>query len=419
MRFEDLDIDKTIIKRLTERSLETLTPIQENSIPAIIEGKDLVGISGTGSGKTLAFLLPLIELIKKDSLTNALKAIVLLPTRELVTQVGEICNGLIAELNIKTSLIFGGTDIETQINELKNNIDIILATPGRLTDLIRRGEVDTCHMKILILDECDRMLDMGFAEDLKFIESMLPHGIQKLMYSATLSPEIRNIISTTMKDPKIVEIKDEINIPLSLEQKLYYVEKKNKEMLLAEIIRKFHNETTLIFTKTRKGAESLHHSLTEKGFVTDHLHSDRSQHARDTIVSQLKNKELTILIATDIAARGIDIDHVNLVINYGLPQENETFIHRIGRTGRAGRTGLAITIAEPDEKERLGEIQKLMKKHIPVIENHTYAGVSLKKAMIQADEKIAGKSPKKGYMGSKANGDYYRRQKMAKIKSDK
>lgn len=420
MKFEELNIDIRFKEILKEKSFETTTGIQEKAIPEILDRKDVIGISGTGSGKSLAFILPSLQIVEENKSDKGIKAIVLLPTRELAVQLGEVCRELCTGNNIKTTLIYGGSDINLQIEELKNGTDIILATPGRLADLIRRGEVNKENVKILVLDECDRMLDMGFKEDIDFIIKDLPVHTQKIMFSATVSEEINKMINGVMKDPVRIEVAGEIKVPENIEQKLYYVERQNKNMLLMEFLRKQNFGSTVIFTKTRKSADALYEFLQKNGIdSSDRLHSDRSQTARETILQNFRKGELSVLIATDIAARGIDVEHISHVINYELPQETETFIHRIGRTGRAGRAGSAITLAEPDDKEKLAAIQKMMKRHIPVVENHTYATVSLKKAIIAADEKIAGKAPKKQYMGSKANGDFFRRQKMAQRKNKK
>lgn len=269
---------------------------------------------------------------------------------------------------------------------------------------------------MFVLDEADRMLDMGFSEDIEFIISNLSSDVNTMLFSATMPLEVKQLSERILKDPFVVEISGISTITDLIDQKVYYVEKINKNSLLTEFLRKKEVTSAIIFTKTRKSADILNEYLQTMDFVCDRIHSDRSQYARDTVLESFKNGELPILIATDIVARGIDVSHLTHVFNFELPQDAETYIHRVGRTGRSGKSGIAITLCAPEEKSMLIDIQKLMKKCIPVVSNHTYANIALTKALQAADDKIAGKKEKSRYKGSKANGDFFRRQKLAQKK---
>lgn len=413
MKFAELDIHETLLEALQNNGIINPTPIQSGVIPSALSGKDIFGCSNTGTGKTAAFVIPVIDRLLKSDINHNIKALILCPTRELVQQISTFARSLSANTTIKIIEIYGGTDIDAQINEIESGCDIMIATPGRLCDLIRREKTDLTHVSEYILDECDRMLDMGFAEDIKFISESLPDNKQQMLFSATISADIESLINSYLNDPVKIDTSEKIALSDTFEQSAYYVEKPFKNMLLIELLKKNEFSSAIVFTKTRKSADELSTFLNESGIQTDRLHSDRSQNARESILKAFREGSLKLLIATDIASRGIDIEHISHVFNFELPQESETFIHRIGRTGRMGKNGIAITICEPKDKIKLIDIQKLMKCHIPVVENHTYASLSLRKAMKDIDDEIAGKS-KKTYKGKKGNGDFFRRQKLAK-----
>ncbi len=417
MNFENLDIDQRLLDVLSEKGFKTPTQIQKEVIPAIIDKRDVFAIAQTGTGKTAAFLIPLLQRVSANTSDRTINSLILVPTRELAQQIGAVLDELNKNIGITSNIIFGGVPIEEQIEKLKNGADLIIATPGRLVDLIKRKEIDLSQTNMLVLDEADRMLDMGFSEDLSFIVSKLPTNVNTMLFSATMSLSVKTLSSQILKNPFIAEVA-EVSTPTELiEQTAYYVEKINKNNLLIEFLRKKEVTSAIVFTKTRKSADALNEHLQEAGFICDRLHSDRSQEARDTILEAFRKAELPILIATDIAARGIDVSHITHVFNFELPQDAETYIHRIGRTGRAGKEGLAITLCAPEEKAMLIDIQKLMKKCIPIIQNHTYANIALTKALQAADDRIAGKKEKNRYKGSKANGDFFRRQKLEKRKN--
>lgn len=415
MTFDSFKLIHPLLKALEKGNFQTPTSIQELALPVLLEGKDLLGFAQTGTGKTAAFLLPVLQKVYKSK-HKRVKALILTPTRELAQQTGEALYLLGRYLEVSHAVIYGGVPHEEQIENLKGQIDIIIATPGRLLDLMGRGAVDLSGVEAFVLDEADRMLDMGFIDDIRQIIGQLPSGRQSMLFSATMPVLISALADSVLKDPVTVSAAPSSSASDLIDQKVYFIEKQNKSLLLIDFLRKEEVVSAIVFTKTRKSADALHARLQEAGLCSDRLHSERSQHARDTILNAFRNAALPVLIATDIAARGIDVSHLTHVFNYELPQAAETYIHRVGRTGRAGKEGIAITLCDPEEKAMLGEIQKLMRKCIPVVENHTYATLSLKKALAGADEKMAQKTAKKPYMGSKANGDYFRRQKRAQRK---
>lgn len=417
MNFGDFNINKTLLGVLKEKGFDIPTDIQKAVIPAIIDGRDVLAIAQTGTGKTGAFLIPILERLALKPTDEKVKALILVPTRELAQQVGGVFDELNNGTSVNSSIIYGGMPIEEQIEKLQQGIDLVIATPGRLVDLINRNEIDLSFVEMFVLDEADRMLDMGFTEDITFIIDKLTQSVNTMLFSATMPIEVKELSQKILKEPLVAEISQTSTTTELIEQKVYYVEKLNKNNLLVEFLRKKEVESAIVFTKTRKSADALNEYLQGMGFACDRIHSDRSQHARDTLIESFRNAEFPILIATDIAARGIDISHITHVFNFELPQEAETYIHRVGRTGRAGKDGLAITLCAPEEKAMLIEIQKLMKKHIPVVQSHTYANIALAKALQAADDKIAGKKEKSRYKGSKANGDYFRREKLAKRKN--
>lgn len=417
MTFEAFNLDEAICKALQKENLIEPTPIQQQAIPMLLENRDLIGFARTGTGKTVAFLLPIIQKLIKTPTTQSPSVLILAPTRELARQIGETLAMLTQFTSLTYTVVYGGVPVEEQIEALSTPVNLLIATPGRLLDLMNREAVTLDGVTTLVLDEADQMLTLGFSEDIQTILSKLPANHQSLLFSATHSKQIDKLAEEVLKDPVRIAAEQASTASEFIEQKVYYIEKHNKPLLLIDFLRKLEVQTAIVFTKTKKGTDALHERLQEAGFKTDRLHSDRSQHARDTILEAFRNGELPILVATDIAARGIDVAHLTHVFNYELPQEAETYIHRVGRTGRAGKEGIAITLCDPDDKAMLGDIQKLMRKCIPVVENHTYATLALKQALELADQKIAGKAvAKKTYKGSKANGDYFRRQKLARKK---
>ncbi|MEG1615579.1 MAG: DEAD/DEAH box helicase [Bacteroidales bacterium] len=419
MNFEKLNLIEPLVEALHKENIVVPTPIQQAAIPVLLEGKDILAFSQTGTGKTAAFLLPILQQLSLSDPLQGIKALVLAPTRELAAQIDKNLTSYGNLLNITHLTVYGGIPIEEQLEVLQNVPDILIATPGRLLDLLNRDALTLNQISHFVLDEADRMLDMGFQEDLDQLLTLLPERRQSMLFSATLPPQIRSLADKLLKNP--VEIKTEISCQANeqVEQRVYHIERANKSLLMIDLLRKLDDKPAIIFTKTRNSADKLHLVLKEAGFDADRIHSDRSQKAREEILTSFRNKELQFLIATDIAARGIDIPHLEHVFNYELPQCAESYVHRIGRTGRAGKEGFAITLCEPEELAMLIEIRKLIRFNIPVVENHTYATVSLKKAMMLAEDILKGKAvEKKKYHGSKANGDYFRRQKREQRKQN-
>lgn len=420
MTFEAFNLDEALCKALQKENLIEPTPIQQQAIPLLLENRDLIGFARTGTGKTVAFLLPVIQKLQGRVVKATPEVLILAPTRELARQIGETLAALMAYTSLTYAVVYGGVPVEEQIEILSAPVNVLVATPGRLLDLLNRNAVTLEGVSMFVLDEADQMLTLGFFEDIQTILGKLPAGHQSLLFSATHSQQIDQLAEEVLHNPVRIAVEEASTASEYIEQKVYYVEKHNKPLLLIDFLRKPEVKSAIVFTKTRKSTDSLHERLQEAGFKTDRLHSDRSQHARDSILEAFRSGELPILVATDIAARGIDVAHLTHVFNFELPQEAETYIHRVGRTGRAGKEGMAITLCDPDDKAMLGDIQKLMRKCIPVVENHTYATLALKQALEVADLKIAGKAvAKKSYKGNKANGDYFRRQKLARKKQGK
>ena len=416
MTFNDLQIDPRLVKLLKQEGFETPTPIQQAIIPVFRDKRDVLAVAQTGTGKTGAFVIPLLHNTLTTGARSEIKALILVPTRELVRQIGQVIDRFNAPVQLNYGLIYGGVPIEDQIEALQNSPELIVATPGRLVDLITRRAINLSAVEQFVIDEADRMLDMGFEEDIAGITAQLPDGKNTLLFSATMPAEVKTLSEKILSNPFVHEVSAAPDAAQLIEQKEYYVEKANESNLLTELLRKKEVVSAILFTKTRKSADALHQQLQQAGFVCDRIHSDRSQQARDSILQDFSSARLPILIATDIAARGIDISHISHVFNYELPQEAATYIHRVGRTGRAGKEGLAITLCTPEEKEMLINIQKLMKKSIPVVAGHTFANMALTKALQAADDRLAGKKEKSRYKGSKANGDFFRRQKREQRK---
>ena len=391
MTFNDLQIDPRLVELLKQEGFETPTPIQQAIIPVFRDKRDVLAVAQTGTGKTGAFVIPLLHNTLTAGARSEIKALILVPTRELVRQIGQVIARFNAPVQLNYGLIYGGVPIEDQIEALQNSPELIVATPGRLVDLITRRAINLSAVEQFIIDEADRMLDMGFEEDIAGITAQLPDGKNTLLFSATMPAAIKTLSEKILNNLFVHEVPAAPDAAQLIEQKVYYVEKANKSNLLTELLRKKEVVSAILFTKTRKSADALHQQLQQAGFVCDRIHSDRSQQARDSILQDFSSARLPILIATDIAARGIDISHISHVFNYELPQEAATYIHRVGRTGRAGKEGLAITLCTPEEKEMLINIQKLMKKSIPVVAGHTFANMALTKALQAADDRLAGK----------------------------
>lgn len=376
MTFNDLNLLKNIQQALTEEGYESPTPIQQQAIPVILEGTDLVGCAQTGTGKTAAFAIPIINslhrIVGSANKRKLIRTLVVTPTRELAIQIDESFNTYGKYTNIRSMVIFGGVSQVPQVDQLKKGIDILIATPGRLLDLHKQGFIDLDHLHFLVLDEADQMLDMGFINDVKKIVKLTPDNRQTLLFSATMPMAIRELADTFLTDPKYVSVTPVSSTAETVNQKVYFVGKEDKRKLLYHIIRNDKIENVLVFTRTKHGADNVVKALKKNGVLAEAIHGDKSQSARQRVLDAFKNKEISVLVATDIAARGIDIESLPYVINFDIPNISETYVHRIGRTGRAGNSGLAISFCGKDEKTYWTDIEKLIRMKIKVVEDHPY-----------------------------------------------
>jgi len=367
MTFEQLGLKPEILKSVTYKGYSEATPIQAQSIPAIIAGNDVMGGAQTGTGKTAAFALPILNnLSNTPAYSKYPRALVLTPTRELADQVGESFTEYGKFLKLKAVKVYGGVNIKGQIKELRNSTDIVIATPGRLLDLLNQNFIGLSQIEILVLDEADRMLDMGFIRDIKKIISFLPPKRQNLLFSATYSKDIKALASGILRNPVSVEVARRNTAAEKVEQKLHLIEKNQKRHLLAHLVKEEAWHQVLVFVKTKHGANRLSTQLLKAGISSSSIHGDKSQGARTRALSDFKAGKLQALVATDVAARGIDMESLSHVVNFDLPQTPEDYVHRIGRTGRAGKSGVAISFVSPEEKKQLTQIEKLLKKSINV-----------------------------------------------------
>ncbi len=376
MTFNDLNLLKNIQQSLEEEGYETPTPIQQQAIPIIMEGTDLVGCAQTGTGKTAAFAIPIINslhrIVSSSGKRKLIRTLVVTPTRELAIQIDESFNTYGKYTNIRSMVVFGGVSQVSQVDQLKKGIDILIATPGRLLDLHKQGYIDLDHLHHLVLDEADQMLDMGFINDVKKIVKLTPDNRQTLLFSATMPMAIRELADKFLTKPKYVSVTPISSTAETVNQKIYFVGKEDKRKLLYHIIRNDNINNVLVFTRTKHGADNVVKALKKNGVLAEAIHGDKSQNARQRVLEAFKNKEISVLVATDIAARGIDIESLPFVINFDLPNISETYVHRIGRTGRAGNSGLAISFCAKDEKPYWTDIEKLIRMKIKVVEDHPY-----------------------------------------------
>lgn len=414
MTFENLDLIEPILKALKEEGYSSPTPIQEQSIPILLQGKDLLGCAQTGTGKTAAFSIPILQKLYKTDHRKGIKALILTPTRELAIQIGESFEAYGKYTGLKHAVIFGGVGQKPQTDALHNGVQILVATPGRLLDLISQGFVNLKSLDFFVLDEADRMLDMGFIHDIKRILKLLPAKRQTLFFSATMPSEIEKLANSMLTKPEKVEVTPVSSTVDTISQSIYFVEKKEKKDLLIHLLKNPAVESVLVFTRTKHGADKLARILTKTGTRAEAIHGNKSQNARQRALTDFKEHSLRVLIATDIAARGIDVDQLSHVINYELPNVPETYVHRIGRTGRAGHEGIAISFCESEELPYLKDIQKLIGKTIPVVKDHPFVTDEGAKAQEVKQEEIKVKAQaNKVYRGSRSNGDYWRRKKQA------
>ena len=370
-----------MLMALAHEGYEQPTPIQQQAIPIVLQKRDLLGCAQTGTGKTAAFAIPILQLMEQQRRMDAnshqknnpgIQTLILTPTRELAAQIEESFRAYGRFLKFKTAVIFGGVSQYHQVNTLRRGVDILIATPGRLIDLINQRHISLQGIQFFVLDEADRMLDMGFVHDVKRIISRLPSKKQTLFFSATMPVEIKQLANMLLNNPIKVEVTPSASTVDMIQQSLYYVEKQNKTSLLGHLLRDGTIKNALVFTKTKYGADKLARQLYRSGINAEAIHGNKSQNDRQRVLQNFKSNRTRILVATDIAARGIDIDELSHVFNYELPQTPETYVHRIGRTGRAGASGVAVSFCDYAEKILLSDIEKLIRKKIAAVKNHPF-----------------------------------------------
>ncbi len=372
MNFEKLNIITPILKAISTAGYTIPTPVQEQAIPLILGGKDLIGCAQTGTGKTAAFAIPLLQILHQDQKNGKspriIQALILTPTRELAIQIGESFGTYGRHTGLKHTVVYGGVSQVPQTKALQAGVDILVATPGRLLDLMNQKHINLGQVKFFVLDEADRMLDMGFSRDVKKIIAQLPLKRQTLLFSATMPPEIAKLADTLLSNPVKVEVTPASSTVDTINQTVYFVERKDKKSLLIKLLKNTAIDSALVFTRTKSGADRVARDLAKARITAQAIHGDKSQLARQLALKNFKLKQTRVLVATDIAARGIDVQELSHVINFDMPNVPETYVHRIGRTGRAGLGGTALSFCDREEKGQLRDIQKLISKKIPFIE---------------------------------------------------
>ena len=375
MTFNDLGLIAPILQALETEGYKQPTPIQEQAIPIVLRRTDLLGCAQTGTGKTAAFAIPILQILNEDHaerIHKHIKVLILTPTRELAIQIGESFAAYGRNLRLKHTVIFGGVPQGAQVQALNRGVDILIATPGRLLDLMNQGYINIKDIGIFVLDEADRMLDMGFIHDVKRVVAKLPAKRQTLFFSATMPAEIQKLSSTLLINPEKVEVTPASTTAETVTQSVYFVDKKDKKSLLTYVLRDKAITRVLVFTRTKHGADKVVKDLHKAEITAEAIHGNKSQNARQRALSNFKDGKIRVLVATDIAARGIDVDSLSNVINYEIPEVPETYVHRIGRTGRAGASGIATSFCDDEEMADFRNIQKLIAQKIPVVEGHPY-----------------------------------------------
>jgi ATP-dependent RNA helicase RhlE len=374
MNFENLKLIEPLVAALIKKGYTQPTPIQEQSIPYILDGKDIFGCAQTGTGKTAAFALPILQLLSvRKNETRKIKALILAPTRELALQISENFAAYGSNLGIKHLTVFGGVSQNNQTRALQLGVDVLVATPGRLLDLMQQGFINLQHVQFLVLDEADRMLDMGFINDINKILAKIPKERQTLFFSATAPSDIMKLAERILNNPVKVNVNPVSSAAVLVKQSVYYVPKEDKRSLLKHLLKDGSIGHALVFTRTKRGADRVVKELNRNSIKAEAIHGDKSQSARERALKGFKNRSIRILVATDIASRGIDVDKLTHVINYELPEQAETYVHRIGRTGRAGSTGFALSFCASEEKDYLKSINKLIKNTIEVVSTHPFS----------------------------------------------
>jgi ATP-dependent RNA helicase RhlE len=399
MSFQSLGLHEPLLKALQEEGYSTPTPIQSQSIPHILSHRDLLGCAQTGTGKTAAFTLPMIQLLVESNENKEpkrkIRGLIVTPTRELALQIGDSFKAYGRHANLKSTVIFGGVNQHVQTVALRQGVDVLIATPGRLLDLMNQGFISLKHIEFFVLDEADRMLDMGFIHDVKKLLAVLPKKRQSLFFSATMAPEIIKLANTILVSPVEVSVTPVSSTAEIIQQYVYFVDKGNKNNLLLDVLNEKAIKSTLVFTRTKYGADKVARMLNKHGIKAEAIHGNKAQNARQKALSNFKNGSTRILVATDIAARGIDVDSLEFVVNFELPNVPETYVHRIGRTGRAGAAGTAFSFCDAEEKAYLKDIQKLIGKSITVISEHAYPMLEAEPVVVMEPRRNSGSPAKK------------------------
>jgi len=422
MSFTSLNLTDPILRSLEKEGYTEPTPIQSKAIPIALNGTDLLGCAQTGTGKTAAFAIPILENLYKNKSTDRnrkIRSLIVTPTRELAIQIDESFQRYGRYTGLTSAVIFGGVNQKSQVKKLKQGVDILTATPGRLLDLMNQGFISLSHIEIFVLDEADRMLDMGFIHDVKKLLAALPRKKQTLFFSATMPPEIVKLSKTILHNPVKVEATPESSTVEAIRQGIYFVDKGNKKHLLVDVLGDDAIKSALVFTRTKHGANKVVKLLNGSNIQAEAIHGNKSQAARQRALGNFKNQQTRVLVATDIAARGIDVDELQYVINYEIPNIPETYVHRIGRTGRAGSDGTALSFCDAQEKAYLRDIEKLIDEKIPVIDEHDFPLVDHNPPEpVKQQHRKSSKSPKNGSSGNhsgskkrRSNRKQFRRQR--------
>jgi ATP-dependent RNA helicase RhlE len=381
MKFADLRLAEPILRAVSAAQYVTATPIQTQAIPHALAGRDVLGCAQTGTGKTAAFALPILQRLSHGGLSHGgaersaaprpkARCLILCPTRELATQISDDVRAYGKFLHLKQTVIFGGVNQNPQVDHLRRGVDIIIATPGRLLDLMEQGHVDLRSIEVLVLDEADRMLDMGFIHDIRKVVARLPHKRQTMLFSATMPQEIRKLADSLLNNPASVQVAPVTGTADKIEQSVYFVDRGNKPTLLAHLVNNLPMTRAIVFTRTKHGADRVVRHLHTRGIRAEAIHGNKSQNARQRALDNFKANKIPVLVATDIASRGIDVDGITHVVNYDVTHEPETYIHRIGRTARAGASGAAVSLCDPEERSNLRAIEKLIRQTITVKNDH-------------------------------------------------
>ncbi len=375
MTFKELQVAEPLLRALRDKKYVSPTPIQQQAIPLVLDQKDILGTAQTGTGKTAAFALPIIQMIdeiKKTEKDHYLKALIVTPTRELAIQIDDNIRQYAKYTRVRHTVVFGGVNQYRQVERLNKGVDLLVATPGRLLDLIGQGFISLDYIKLFVLDEADRMLDMGFIHDIKKLLKLIPDQRQSLFFSATMPDNIVELSQRILKDPVKIEVHPNSSTADMVDQVVYMTNRATKKDLLFYILRDESIDQVLLFTRTKRGADKLARILKKKNIISEALHGDKGQNQRQKALNQFKNGKIRVLVATDIAARGIDIDKLPYVFNYDIPNVPETYVHRIGRSGRAGENGMAISICEPEENIYIRNIERLISQRIEVVNDHPF-----------------------------------------------